>query len=134
MNERPDKLIREGRLRSDRSGAFVWRISSCHHSRSACRIFRCWLATSSRKYSDDVPANITGISDAAIASLMIDWPGNIRMLENVIVRSMVLQETDGPLEKIVFEYEWTLDEHTPQAEQPFDQSGAHETILAQSHA
>lgn len=134
MNERPDKLIREGRLRSD----LFWRLCVAYLELPSLKermqdiplLARHFV----RKYSDDVPANITGISDAAIASLMIDWPGNIRMLENVIVRSMVLQETDGPLEKIVFEYEWTLDEHTPQAEQPFDQSGAHETILAQSHA
>lgn len=31
------------------------------------------------------------------------WPGNVRMLENAIVRSMIMQEKDGLLKHIIFE-------------------------------
>ena len=33
------------------------------------------------------------------------WPGNVRMLENTIVRSMIMQEHDGPLENIAYDEE-----------------------------
>lgn len=34
-----------------------------------------------------------------------DWPGNVRMLENVIVRSLILQKTTGPLNELFFNNE-----------------------------
>lgn len=34
-----------------------------------------------------------------------DWPGNVRMLENVIVRSLILQKTPGPLDELIFNSE-----------------------------
>ncbi|RPE03804.1 sigma-54-dependent Fis family transcriptional regulator [Candidatus Pantoea deserta] len=34
-----------------------------------------------------------------------DWPGNVRMLENVIVRSLILQKKTGPLEELIFNSE-----------------------------
>lgn len=58
------------------------------------------------KYRNDVPQEIHGLSETArIALLNHTWPGNVRMLENAIVRSMVMQENDGLLKKIVFDEE-----------------------------
>ncbi|MDA8477766.1 sigma 54-interacting transcriptional regulator [Citrobacter sp. Awk 4] len=37
--------------------------------------------------------------------LEYDWPGNVRMLENVIVRSLILQKDTGPLNELVFNCE-----------------------------
>lgn len=34
-----------------------------------------------------------------------DWPGNVRMLENVIVRSLILQKISGPLNELIFNNE-----------------------------
>lgn len=34
-----------------------------------------------------------------------NWPGNVRMLENVIVRSLILQRVPGPLEELIFNSE-----------------------------
>lgn len=37
--------------------------------------------------------------------LEYDWPGNVRMLENVIVRSLILQKNTGPLNELIFNNE-----------------------------
>lgn len=37
--------------------------------------------------------------------LEYDWPGNVRMLENVIVRSLILQKNPGPLNELIFNSE-----------------------------
>lgn len=37
--------------------------------------------------------------------LEYDWPGNVRMLENVIVRSLILQKKPGPLSELIFNRE-----------------------------
>lgn len=37
--------------------------------------------------------------------LEYDWPGNVRMLENVIVRSLILQKKPGPLNELIFNSE-----------------------------
>lgn len=34
-----------------------------------------------------------------------NWPGNVRMLENVIVRSLILQKEPGPLNELIFNNE-----------------------------
>lgn len=56
------------------------------------------------KYRNDVPQDIHGLSETARADLLNHaWPGNVRMLENAIVRSMIMQEKDGLLKHIIFE-------------------------------
>ncbi|MCZ0221808.1 sigma-54-dependent Fis family transcriptional regulator, partial [Escherichia coli] len=46
------------------------------------------------------------ISEKACSILLKrSWPGNVRMLENTIVRSMIMQERDGPLENIAYDEE-----------------------------
>ncbi|SQI36015.1 Luminescence regulatory protein luxO [Leminorella richardii] len=37
--------------------------------------------------------------------LEYEWPGNVRMLENVIVRSLILQKEPGPLNELIFNNE-----------------------------
>ncbi len=56
------------------------------------------------KYRNDVPQDIHGLSETARADLLNHArPGNVRMLENAIVRSMIMQEKDGLLKHIIFE-------------------------------
>jgi len=40
-----------------------------------------------------------------------DWPGNVRMLENVIVRSLILQNNAGPLSELIFNSETDIIHH-----------------------
>ncbi len=48
------------------------------------------------KYRNDVPQDIHGLSETARADLLNHArPGNVRMLENAIVRSMIMQEKMG---------------------------------------
>ncbi len=48
-----------------------------------------------RKYAQDNGKQVTRLSDAALARLLnYDWPGNIRELENVIERAVVMTHTD----------------------------------------
>ncbi|MDQ9129882.1 sigma 54-interacting transcriptional regulator [Serratia fonticola] len=66
------------------------------------------------KHRSIVNYDIQGISEHAILTLKNNsWPGNVRMLENVIVRSMVLQENDGPLVNIVYEEEMLMPAFIP---------------------
>ncbi len=51
-----------------------------------------------------MPQDIHGLSETARADLLNHArPGNVRMLENAIVRSMIMQEKDGLLKHIIFE-------------------------------
>ena len=59
-----------------------------------------------RKYRDRVTCNIYGLSEKCAEHLQtLPWPGNVRMLENVIVRSMLQQEHDGLLDVIASDNE-----------------------------
>ena len=54
-----------------------------------------------RKYRGRVICNISGVSKKCAEHLRtLSWPGNVRMLENVIVRSMLQQEHDGLLDAV----------------------------------
>lgn len=64
-----------------------------------------------------------------------DWPGNVRMLENVIVRSLILQKTPGPLDELIFNSETDIIHHfpakiPPQRTSPEEISG--ENVFSQS--
>lgn len=106
LNEAPIELINQGKMRSD----LFYRLS----------VGMLTLPPLSRrledipllanhfidKYRNDVAQDIFGLSESARLSLMShNWPGNVRMLENAIVRSMIMQEHDGMLTKIIFEEE-----------------------------
>lgn len=101
MNESPNRLITEGRLRSD----LYWRLCVAEielpplrHRREDIPLL---VEHFIEKHSSDIAHRITGITPSALAELMrLKWPGNIRMLENVVLRSMVMQESDGPIDRI----------------------------------
>ena len=68
------------------------------------------------KHKTDVNVVITGISEHALQQLMsAPWPGNVRMLENAIVRSIVLQNEPGELQQIILDDE-LFDIHSPYPE------------------
>src|SRR3981081_1022955 len=48
-----------------------------------------------QRFSDEENRTITGISGEAVAHLaQLDWPGNIRQLENTVYRAVVMSESD----------------------------------------
>lgn len=101
MNEEPASLIREGRLRAD----LYWRLSVAELEIPPLRErpgdIPLLVDHFIRKYAPDMPCQITGIEPSALRLLSYqEWPGNVRMLENVIVRSMALQTENGPLQTI----------------------------------
>lgn len=56
------------------------------------------------KYCNDVLQDIYGLSEMVCVDLFnYVWLGNVRMLENVIVCSMIMQEKDGLFKYIIFE-------------------------------
>lgn len=85
MNEAPVKLIQQERLRAD----LFYRLSVGMLTLPPLRAR---------------PEDIHGLSETARNDLLNHaWPGNVRMLENAIVRSMIMQEKDGLLKHIIFE-------------------------------
>lgn len=106
MNERPQKLIQEGRLRDDLFWRLAVAVIELPPLRERMEDVPILANHFLKKYAGDVPHQIESFSPEALKALCVEWPGNVRMLENVIVRSMVLQDHDGPLEKIVMEGEW----------------------------
>lgn len=56
-----------------------------------------------RRFSEDNQMPPIGISPSARRELLeYDWSGNIRMLENVILRSLLLKEPGDTLSKLIF--------------------------------
>lgn len=111
MNERPEALIEKGRLRAD----LYWRLNVANLELPSLKDRPEDIALLAEhfieKHAEEVPREITGIAHDALASLeSIEWPGNVRMLENVVLRSMVLQDHDGALETIVKDVD-TLENH-----------------------
>lgn len=59
-----------------------------------------------KKHADITQGRVTGISEAVLARLERHaWPGNVRMLENVILRSLVLSESGHQLDFILLDEE-----------------------------
>ena len=106
MNETPARLIQTGKLRADlfyRLNVGMLTLPPLRKRPEDIALLANYFID---KYRNDVPQDIHGLSEAArIALLHHTWPGNVRMLENAIVRSMIMQENDGMLKKIVFEEE-----------------------------
>lgn len=106
MNVSPARLIEEGKLRSDlfyRLSVGMLQIPGLADRPDDVLLLSRYFID---KYRDEMPHDIQGLGEAASQILLRHtWPGNVRMLENTLVRSMIMQEKDGPLEHIIFEDE-----------------------------
>lgn len=113
MNESPASLIKQGRLRSDlfyRLGVGVLIIPSLADRPQDILLLARYFID---KYRNDVLYDIQGISESACRHLLHrHWPGNVRMLENTIVRSMIMQDHDGPLDEIVDDESFQISSET----------------------
>lgn len=92
-NEDLASAVKEGRFRSDlfyRISAYPVRIPSLRERREDIPLFLDFFL---KKYSREHGKPISGISDKSSDLLLAyDWPGNIRELENVIERAIILTE------------------------------------------
>lgn len=106
MNESPTQLIKQNRMRADlfyRLGVGMLALPPLSTRPEDILLLSRYFID---KYRDDVEHDIQGISENACGILLKRaWPGNVRMLENTIVRSMIMQEHDGPLENIAYDEE-----------------------------
>lgn len=101
MNENPLRLIEKGTLRAD----LYWRLCVGQIELPPLRerrediplLVEYFIA----KYAADVAHHITGVTQNVLDQLMAKpWPGNIRMLENTVLRTMVMQKEDGPISEV----------------------------------
>lgn len=119
MNESPAELLKSGKMRSDlfyRLNVGLIKLPALRERQEDIPVLARYFID---KHKTDVNLVITGISEHALQQLMsAPWPGNVRMLENAIVRSMVLQNEPGELQQIV------LDEELFDLPSPFPQEEA----------
>ena len=111
MNEDPLRLIQEGRLRQDlyyRLSVAMLTLPSLDERPEDFVLLANHFIT---KYASLSPAKITGISNPQV--LYRSWPGNVRMLENEMVRNIVMHDKEGPLTLIISDI--TNDTVTPHA-------------------
>lgn len=113
MNESPAELLKSGKMRSDlfyRLNVGLIKLPALRERQEDIPVLARYFID---KHKTDVNIVITGISEHALQQLMsAPWPGNVRMLENAIVRSMVLQNEPGELQKIILDEE-LFDIHSP---------------------
>ncbi|OCG04780.1 sigma-54 interaction domain-containing protein [Gilliamella apis] len=113
MNESPAELLKSGKMRSDlfyRLNVGLIKLPALRERQEDIPVLARYFID---KHKTDVNMVITGISEHALRQLMsAPWPGNVRMLENAIVRSMVLQNEPGELQKIILDEE-LFDIHSP---------------------
>ncbi|QHM73826.1 sigma-54 interaction domain-containing protein [Mixta intestinalis] len=139
MNEAPLELIQKGRLRADlfyRLSVGMLTLPPLSKRPEDIPLLANYFID---KYRNDVPQEIYGLSEKArLALVNHPWPGNVRMLENAIVRSMVMQEEDGPLKTIVFEEDsgFDLNNEEPETNRPpaaamYEAKGSLEARVAQ---
>lgn len=106
MNASPAQLIEEGKLRSDlfyRLSVGMLQIPTLAERPDDVLLLAHYFID---KYRDEMAHDIQGLEESAAQMLLRHaWPGNVRMLENTLVRSMIMQENDGPLKNIIFEDE-----------------------------
>ena len=106
LNEAPMELINQGKMRADLFYRLSVGMLTLPPLNKRCEDIPLLATYFIDKYRNDVAQDIHGLSEPARLALMSHtWPGNVRMLENAIVRSMIMQEQDGPLRKIIFEEE-----------------------------
>lgn len=106
MNESPAELLNNGKLRSDlfyRLNIGLIKLPPLRERTEDIPVLARYFID---KHKNDVKIVITGISDHALQQLITaPWPGNVRMLENTIMRSMVLQSEPGELQQITLDDE-----------------------------
>lgn len=116
MNESPAELLKTGKMRSDlfyRLNVGLIKLPALHERKEDIPVLARYFID---KHKTDVNVVITGISEYALQQLMsAPWPGNVRMLENAIVRSIVLQNEPGELQQIILDDE-LFDIHSPYPE------------------
>ncbi|OCG25975.1 sigma-54-dependent Fis family transcriptional regulator [Gilliamella sp. wkB108] len=113
MNESPADLLNSGKLRSDlfyRLNVGLIKLPALRERTEDIPVLARYFID---KHKNDVNVVISGISEHALQQLIsAPWPGNVRMLENAIVRSMVLQNEPGELQHITLDDE-LFDINTP---------------------
>ncbi|WP_085248521.1 sigma-54 interaction domain-containing protein [Gilliamella mensalis] len=106
MNESPTELLKTGKIRSDlfyRLNVGLIKLPALRDRTEDIPVLARYFID---KHKNDVNVVISGISQQALQQLMTaPWPGNVRMLENAIVRSMVLQNKSGELQHITLDEE-----------------------------
>ncbi|OCG69427.1 sigma-54-dependent Fis family transcriptional regulator [Gilliamella sp. Occ3-1] len=104
MNEPPTELLKTGKMRSDlffRLNVGLIKLPALRDRTEDIPVLARYFID---KHKNDVNVVISGISEHALQQLIsAPWPGNVRMLENTIVRSMVLQNEPGKLQNIVLD-------------------------------
>jgi len=106
MNEPPAQLIKEKRLRVDLFYRLCVGILALPPLSARSDDIEPLTLHFIEKHQGIAAYRIHGISESALSVLKSKtWPGNVRMLENVIVRSMALQEHDGTLDSIASDEE-----------------------------
>ena len=99
--------VREGRFREDlffRLNVFPIRIPPLRERRDDIPLL---METFVQRYATRHKRNTTGFSPRAVEALLsYSWPGNIRELENVIERGVILAPDNGPIDlSHLFTYE-----------------------------
>lgn len=127
MNESPFEMIRQKRLRDD----LFYRLEIGMVVIPPLRERRDEIMPLARHFMVKHQANSNMQVYPFPASvekqlLEYDWPGNVRMLENVIVRSLLLQKKPGPLSELIFNSEKDIITSFS-AEKPQQISGQKET-------
>ncbi|MWN31434.1 PAS domain-containing protein [Gilliamella sp. Pra-s65] len=106
MNESPAELLKTGKMRSDlfyRLNVGLIKLPALRDRTEDIPVLARYFID---KHKHDINIVISGISEHALQQLIsAPWPGNVRMLENAIVRSMVLQSTPGELQHITLDEE-----------------------------
>ncbi|MEM5317734.1 sigma-54-dependent Fis family transcriptional regulator [Paraburkholderia sp. JHI869] len=91
--------VRAGRFREDlffRLNVFPIRVPSLRERKEDLPVL---LNHFLRKYRERHGRNVTGFTSRAIdAVLSYNWPGNIRELENIVERGVILAADDGPID------------------------------------
>ncbi|WP_141672662.1 sigma 54-interacting transcriptional regulator [Gilliamella apicola] len=116
MNEPPTELLKTGKMRSDlffRLNVGLIKLPALRDRTEDIPVLARYFID---KHKNDVNVVISGISEHALQQLIsAPWPGNVRMLENTIVRSMVLQNEPGELQNIVLDEDlFDLNSSSPQ--------------------
>ncbi|TDR77842.1 sigma-54 interaction domain-containing protein [Paludibacterium purpuratum] len=120
MNETPAYLIQQKRLRNDLFYRLCVGVLSLPPLSARLHDIEVLALHFIEKHGKTVGQHIHGISSTALSILKSKpWPGNVRMLENVIVRSMMTQEHDGLLTTIAYDEEiYELPESPAQTKSP----------------
>lgn len=99
VNQKPSELVQQGQIRQD----LYYRLCVGYLSIPPLRDRREDISLLAdhflEKYRKRLPHSIDGYTDKAMAYLCQQhWPGNVRMLENTIVRSIIKQSSPGLLQ------------------------------------